>query len=114
MEVAKNEKGDPLANTVKANARLMAEKIRKEAELGDHTSEVRIVTGYYDLDSGEVSGLTCPNCHGLRLKRRSLPRPKPFHETKSKTFSDRASRSRARACSRVAHDLLIPSRCPAS
>ena len=54
VEAAKSEKGNPLANAVKANARLMAEKIRKEAELGEHRSEVRIVTGYYDLDTGAV------------------------------------------------------------
>ena len=54
VAAAKAEKGDPLANTVKANARLMAEKIGKEAELGEHKSEVRIVTGYYDLDTGAV------------------------------------------------------------
>ena len=54
VETAKNEKGDPLTNAVKANARLMAEKVRKEAELGQHKSEVRIVTGYYDLDTGVV------------------------------------------------------------
>ncbi|MGA2253824.1 MAG: carbonic anhydrase [Thermoguttaceae bacterium] len=51
---AKTEQGDPLANTVKANARLMAEKIRKEADLGEHKSEVRIVSAYYDLDTGVV------------------------------------------------------------
>ena len=39
---------------MKANARLMAEKIGKEAELGEHKSEVRIVTGYYDLETGAV------------------------------------------------------------
>src|SRR5271157_4570405 len=54
IEAAKTEKGDPLANTVKANARLVAEKIGKEAELGEHKAEVRIVTGYYDLDTGVV------------------------------------------------------------
>ncbi len=54
VEATKTEKGDRLANTVKANARLTAEKIRKEAELGEHKSEVRIVTGYYDLDTGVV------------------------------------------------------------
>ena len=54
VAAAKDEKGDPLANTVKANARLMAEKIGKEAELGEHKAEVRIVTGYYDLETGAV------------------------------------------------------------
>jgi carbonic anhydrase len=57
VAAAKNEKGDPLANAVKANARLMAEKIGKEAELGEHKSAVRIVTGYYDLDTGVVEWL---------------------------------------------------------
>ncbi len=54
VEAAKNEAGDRLANTVKANARLMAEKIRKDAELGAHKSVVRIVTGFYVLDTGVV------------------------------------------------------------
>ena len=54
VAAAKVEKGDPLANTVKANARLVVEKIGKEADLGKHKSEVRIVTGYYDLDTGMV------------------------------------------------------------
>src|SRR5208283_2776716 len=50
VKAAKAETGNPLANAVKANARLVAEKIRKEADLGEHKSEVRIVSGYYDLD----------------------------------------------------------------
>jgi len=54
VETAKSEKGDPLANTVKANARLVAKKISEEAELGEHKAEVRIVTGYYHLDTGVV------------------------------------------------------------
>jgi len=39
---------------VNANARLVRRKIRKEAELGEHKAEVRVVTGYYYLDTGEV------------------------------------------------------------
>jgi carbonic anhydrase len=54
VAAAKTEKGDPLTNAVKANARLMAAKIGKEAKLGQHKAEVRIVTGYYDLDTGVV------------------------------------------------------------
>lgn len=54
VEAAKGEKGDPLTNTTKANARLVAEKISKEADFGEHKPEVRIVTGYYDLDTGKV------------------------------------------------------------
>jgi carbonic anhydrase len=57
VAAAKNEKGDLLANAVKDNARLMAEKIRNDADLGEHKSEVRIVTGYYDLDTGVVEWL---------------------------------------------------------
>ena len=54
VAAAKTEGGDPLANAVKANARLMADKIRKQADLGEHKSEVRIVSAYYDLDTGAV------------------------------------------------------------
>ena len=54
VEAAKAEKGDPLTNAVKANARLMTEKIGKEAELGAHKAEVRIISSYYDLDTGVV------------------------------------------------------------
>ncbi len=57
VEAAKGEKGNALTNTVKTNARLMAEKIGKEADLGDYKSEVRIVAGYYDLDTGVVEWL---------------------------------------------------------
>ena len=54
VKAAKSKAGDVLANTVKENARLMAEKIRQEAELGELAPQVRIVTGYYHLDTGEV------------------------------------------------------------
>jgi carbonic anhydrase len=54
VKAAKRDRGDALANTVKENAGLVAEKIGKEAEFGEHKAEVRIVTGYYHLDSGEV------------------------------------------------------------
>ena len=54
IAAAKTEGGDPLAKTVKANARLVAEKIRKQADLGEHKSEVRIAIAYYDLDTGAV------------------------------------------------------------
>ena len=54
VKAAKSQAGDALANAVRENARLMAEKIRREAELGELAPQVRIVSGYYDLDSGEV------------------------------------------------------------
>ncbi len=58
VEAAKSKAGDALTNAVKENARLMAEKIRKEADLGELASHVRIITGYYDLDTGEVEWTT--------------------------------------------------------
>ncbi len=58
VEAAKSKAGDTLANTVKENASLVAEKIRKEAELGEFAPQVRIVTGYYHLDTGKVEWLT--------------------------------------------------------
>jgi carbonic anhydrase len=54
VKAAKSETGDALANTVRENARLVAGKIRKEAELGALAPQVRIVAGYYHLDTGEV------------------------------------------------------------
>ena len=37
------------------NARLMAAKIRSEADLGELAKEVVIVSGVYDLDTGVVA-----------------------------------------------------------
>jgi carbonic anhydrase len=54
VDAARSQPGDPLANTIKENAALMAEKIRKESELGELAPQVRVVTGYYDLDTGKV------------------------------------------------------------
>jgi carbonic anhydrase len=54
VEIAKRMPGEVLVNTVRVNARLMAEKIRKETILGDIESQIQIVTGYYDLDTGVV------------------------------------------------------------
>lgn len=54
INAAKNEPGDQLTHTAKANARLVAEKIRREANFGPHQPDVRVITGYYNLDTGEV------------------------------------------------------------
>jgi hypothetical protein len=32
----------------------VAAKIRKQAQLGELTSQVRVIEGYYDLDTGKV------------------------------------------------------------
>jgi carbonic anhydrase len=54
VKLAKDEPGDALVNATAENARLSAAKITREAELGDHTKDVRIVSAVYNLDSGKV------------------------------------------------------------
>lgn len=54
VAMAKGRSGDPLEAAVEANAALVAEKIRREAHFGDRAPEVRVVAGYYDLDTGIV------------------------------------------------------------
>ena len=50
----KGKEGDALANAIHENDALVAAKIRKQAELGALASQVRVVEGYYDLDTGKV------------------------------------------------------------
>jgi carbonic anhydrase len=50
----KGKEGDPLTNAVHENDALVAAKIQKQAQLGELASQVRIVEGYYDLDTGKV------------------------------------------------------------
>jgi carbonic anhydrase len=54
VQAAKGKPGDVLANTVVQNAALVAEKIRREAKFGEHAAAVRVVSAYYDLDTGEI------------------------------------------------------------
>jgi len=54
VQAVKGKPGDATQLAVAENARLMAEKIRKEAHLGDLTKDVRIISAVYDLDSGKV------------------------------------------------------------
>lgn len=54
VTAAKGKEGDALTNAVHANDADVAEKIRKQAQLGDLASQVRVVEGYYDLDTGKV------------------------------------------------------------
>jgi carbonic anhydrase len=54
VEAAKGKPCDRVDNAVAENARLVAARIRQEAELGEHAKEVRIVSAVYNLDSGKV------------------------------------------------------------
>jgi carbonic anhydrase len=49
--------GEPLVNAIKNNVRRVAGEIRDKAELGPLASEVRVVEGYYDFDTGKVEWL---------------------------------------------------------
>jgi carbonic anhydrase len=54
----KGKEGDALANAIHENDAAVAAKIRKEAQLGDLAAKVRVVEGYYDLDTGKVEWAT--------------------------------------------------------
>lgn len=54
VAAAKGKEGDALANAIHENDAAVAAKIRKETQLGDLASQVRVVEGYYDLDTGKV------------------------------------------------------------
>jgi carbonic anhydrase len=54
VQATKGKSGDATQLAVAENARLMAEKIRKDANLGDLAKEVQIISAVYDLDSGKV------------------------------------------------------------
>ena len=38
----------------RCSPRISAAKIRSQAQLGELTSQVRVIEGYYDLDTGKV------------------------------------------------------------
>jgi carbonic anhydrase len=54
VQAVKGKEGDTLHLAITENARLMADKIRKEADFGDLAKEVQIVYGVYDLSTGRV------------------------------------------------------------
>jgi carbonic anhydrase len=54
VAASKGKEGDALTNAIHENDAEVAAKIRKQAELGELASQVRVVEGYYDLDTGKV------------------------------------------------------------
>lgn len=58
VTAGKGKEGDPLFNAIHANDALVAEKIRQQAQLGELASQVKVVEGYYDLDTGKVEWTT--------------------------------------------------------
>jgi hypothetical protein len=54
VATSKGKEGDTLANAIHENDAEVADKIRKQAQLGELTPQVRIVEGYYDLETGKV------------------------------------------------------------
>ena len=54
VKAVKNKQGDALANAAHENALEVAEKIRKSVEIGELSSQIRVVSGYYNLDTGKV------------------------------------------------------------
>jgi carbonic anhydrase len=63
VAAAKAKPGDAVVNTVHQNASIMAERIRKEADLGELRAKIRIVDAYYDLDTGKVEWPTAATAH---------------------------------------------------
>jgi carbonic anhydrase len=54
VAASKAKEGDALTNAIHENDAEVAAKIRKQAQLGELASQVRVVEGYYDLDTGKV------------------------------------------------------------
>ena len=57
VQAEKGKPGDALDNTIAENAREVAARIHKQAELGDAGKDVRIVPAVYSLDTGKVDWL---------------------------------------------------------
>ena len=54
VTATKGKQGDALTNAIQENDTEVAAKIRGQAEFGEVASEVRVVEGYYNLDTGKV------------------------------------------------------------
>ena len=57
IPIAKNQPGDPLENTCKANVLVQVEKLKSSPVISEliKAGKLEVVGGYYDLDTGEVS-----------------------------------------------------------
>ena len=57
VETSKNQAGDKVENAVKANVRLQANRLKASGELSKliEAGTLKIVGGYYDLDTGKVT-----------------------------------------------------------
>jgi carbonic anhydrase len=54
VEATQTMPGDRLTNAIRKNAGLVAQGIRREAELGELGKQVEIVSAFYDFDTGKV------------------------------------------------------------
>jgi carbonic anhydrase len=54
VQAAKGKPGNALVNCTHENAMEVAGKIRKNAQLGELASQVKVISGYYDFDTGRV------------------------------------------------------------
>ena len=54
VQATKGKAGDATQLAVAENARLMAAKIRSDANLGDLAKDVKVMSAVYDLDTGKV------------------------------------------------------------
>ncbi len=55
VAASKGKEGDALTNAIRENDAEVAARIRKQAQLGELAAKIRIVEGYYDLDTGKVA-----------------------------------------------------------
>lgn len=54
VAASKGKEGNALTNAIHENNAQVAAKVRKQAQLGELASQVKVVEGYYDLDTGKV------------------------------------------------------------
>jgi carbonic anhydrase len=62
VESSKNQAGDPVANAVKQNVRLQASRLKESPVISQliQQGKLKVVGGYYDLDTGAVEVIPVP------------------------------------------------------